>query len=359
MISLIRELLECFTRLNILQDLEWAQNACTEACERTERSRVARLTALNAARTGGAVTGAAPNGGACDGACGGSSSSSRIVSTTPTGGRVNALTTAPLNGGRVNAQQVLDILDRELRSKEIAISDLFDRYAIEIEIEISDPFDRHAIRSRRAGPRGAGCMHVLTTASARPQVCKRRAGTRNGQQRPSRRRVGQQRPSRRRVGRGPEGDARATFDFYDGGACMCSPRRPVPPSQLMPKAGYLRFLREEQGMQDATEAELEAEWRQVYRQVRLHGVDGSSCGSSCGSSSAFTEEWLNETQFHAALFSPHNEAFDPHTRSSVVDDMTLPLSDYYCNSSHNSYLEGNQLTSRASTDMYEDPSDCT
>ena len=81
--------------------------------------------------------------------------------------------------------------------------------------------------------------------------------------------------------------------------------------------------------------------------------------SSCGSSSAFTEEWLNETQFHAALFSPHNEAFDPHTRSSVVDDMTLPLSDYYCNSSHNSYLEGNQLTSRASTDMYEDPSDCT
>ena len=232
MISLIRELLECFTRLNILQDLEWAQNACTEACERTERSRVARLTALNAARTGGAVTGAAPNGGACDGACGGSSSSSRIVSTTPTGGRVNALTTAPLNGGRVNAlttappnggrvnaQQVLDILDRELRSKEIATSDLFDRYAIEIEIEIeiSDLFDRHAIRSRRAGTRGAGCMQVLTTASARPQVCKRRAGTRNGQQRPSRRRVG-------RVGRGPEGDA--TFYFCDGGACMCSPRRP-------------------------------------------------------------------------------------------------------------------------------------
>ena len=185
MISLIRELLECFTRLNILQDLEWAQNACTEACERTERSRVARLTTLNAARTGGAVTGAAPNGGACDGACGGSSSSSRIVSTTPTGDRVNALTTAPpiasttpngrrvnalttapLNGGRVNAQQVLDILDRELRSKEIAISDLFDRYAIEIEIEISDLFDRHAIRSRRAGTRGAGCMQVLTTASA-------------------------------------------------------------------------------------------------------------------------------------------------------------------------------------------------
>jgi hypothetical protein len=99
------------------------------------------------------------------------------------------LTTAPPNGGRVNAQQVLDILDRELRSKEIAISDLFDRYAIEIEIEIqihieiaiSDLFDRYAIRSRRAGAHRAGCMRVPTTASARPQVCERRAGVRNGQ----------------------------------------------------------------------------------------------------------------------------------------------------------------------------------
>ena len=124
-------------------------------------------------------------------------------------------------------------------------------------------------------------------------------------------------------------------------------------TKVMPKAGVLRFLRDEQGMQDATEAELEAEWRQVYRQVPFHGVNVRSCGSSCGSGNAFSDEWLNETEFRAALFSPHNDAFDPHTRSSVVEDMTLPLSDYYCNSSHNSYLEGNQLTSRASTDMYE------
>jgi hypothetical protein len=95
------------------------------------------------------------------------------------------LTTAPPNGGRVNAQQVLDILDRELRSKEIAISDLFDRYAIQIQIQIqsaiSDLFDRYAIRSRRAGAHRAICMRVPTTASARPQVCERRAGVRSGQ----------------------------------------------------------------------------------------------------------------------------------------------------------------------------------
>jgi hypothetical protein len=169
--------LECFVRLNIIQTLEWAQNACADACERAERSRVARLAELNAARTCGAVMGAVPDG--------------RQAGTGDVAG-LNAqkvLTTAPLNGGRVNAQQVLDILDRELRSKEIAISDLFDRYAIEIEIQIqihieiaiSDLFDRYAIRSRRAGAHRAGCMRVPTTASARPQVCERRAGVRNGQ----------------------------------------------------------------------------------------------------------------------------------------------------------------------------------
>ena len=182
-----RELLECFVRLNIIQTLEWAQNACADACERAERSRemrdairaersrVARLAELNAARTCGAVMGAVPDG--------------RQAGTGDVAGfnAQKVLTTAPPNGGRVNAQQVLDILDRELRSKEIAISDLFDRYAIEIEIEIEieiaicDLFDRYAIRSRRAGAHRAGCMRVPTTASARPQVCERRAGVRSGQ----------------------------------------------------------------------------------------------------------------------------------------------------------------------------------
>lgn len=182
-----RELLECFVRLNIIQTLEWAQNACADACERAERSRVARLAELNAARTGGAVTGAELNAARTRGAVMGAVPDGRQAGTGDVAGfnAQKVLTTAPPNGGRVNAQQVLDILDRELRSKEIAISDLFDRYAIQIQIQIqsaiSDLFDRYAIRSRRAGAHRAICMRVPTTASARPQVCERRAGVRNGQ----------------------------------------------------------------------------------------------------------------------------------------------------------------------------------
>jgi hypothetical protein len=154
--------LECFVRLNIIQTLEWAQNACADACERAERSREARLAELNAARTGGAVTGAELNAARTRGAVTGAVpdvSDGRQAGTGDVAGfnAQKVLTTAPPNGGRINAQQVLDILDRELRSKEIAISDLFDRYAIQIQIQIqsaiSDLFDRYAIRSRRAGVR--------------------------------------------------------------------------------------------------------------------------------------------------------------------------------------------------------------
>ena len=110
---------------------------------------------------------------------------------------------------------------------------------------------------------------------------------------------------------------------------------------IMTKASYVSFLRHEQGMGNADESDLETCWKHAYKHIhRLGGPDKHL-------------EGLTETTFRTVLLSANNDAFDPHVRSLINEDMSLPLSHYYINSSHNSYLEGNQLTSKASVEMYK------
>lgn len=54
------------------------------------------------------------------------------------------------------------------------------------------------------------------------------------------------------------------------------------------------------------------------------------------------------------LLSPtSNPALDPAHGRGVVDNMNCPLKDYFINSSHNTYLSGNQLKSSSSIEMYK------
>jgi hypothetical protein len=55
--------------------------------------------------------------------------------------------------------------------------------------------------------------------------------------------------------------------------------------------------------------------------------------------------------FGRYLYSNINNLFDPHLRR-LYQDMNHPLNHYYCYSSHNTYLTGNQLNSESSLDRY-------
>eukprot|EP00013_Stygamoeba_regulata_P023382 CAMPEP_0177659408 /NCGR_PEP_ID=MMETSP0447-20121125/17426_1 /TAXON_ID=0 /ORGANISM="Stygamoeba regulata, Strain BSH-02190019" /LENGTH=1211 /DNA_ID=CAMNT_0019164275 /DNA_START=102 /DNA_END=3733 /DNA_ORIENTATION=+ len=60
---------------------------------------------------------------------------------------------------------------------------------------------------------------------------------------------------------------------------------------------------------------------------------------------------MTREAFSAFLSSNANSPMDP-CRAVVSHDMHQPLSHYYVNTSHNTYLEGHQLRGRSSTDMY-------
>ena len=60
---------------------------------------------------------------------------------------------------------------------------------------------------------------------------------------------------------------------------------------------------------------------------------------------------MDEYQFLNFLLSKCNSANKNHI-SSTKQNMNLPLNHYYIASSHNTYLTGDQITSKSSTDMY-------
>lgn len=60
---------------------------------------------------------------------------------------------------------------------------------------------------------------------------------------------------------------------------------------------------------------------------------------------------LSLDQFSSFLLSPDNAVFSEHG-TSIWQDMTQPLSDYYISSSHNTYLVGHQLVGVSTIEGY-------
>ena len=64
-----------------------------------------------------------------------------------------------------------------------------------------------------------------------------------------------------------------------------------------------------------------------------------------------TSRYIDKDRFEAYLFSKENGLFDP-TREIMHQNMDLSLTEYWINSSHNTYLTGDQFQSRSSVEMY-------
>jgi phosphatidylinositol phospholipase C, delta len=63
---------------------------------------------------------------------------------------------------------------------------------------------------------------------------------------------------------------------------------------------------------------------------------------------------IDKNHFEAYLLSRHNDAFDPERENFDPNLMMKPIAEYWINSSHNTYLTGDQFTSHSSVQMYMD-----
>jgi len=61
---------------------------------------------------------------------------------------------------------------------------------------------------------------------------------------------------------------------------------------------------------------------------------------------------IDKDRFEVYLLGEDNDAFDPRQEAYEDQSMHQPISEYWINSSHNTYLTGDQLTSNSSIDMY-------
>lgn len=63
-------------------------------------------------------------------------------------------------------------------------------------------------------------------------------------------------------------------------------------------------------------------------------------------------KFIDKSRFEVYVMSEENDIFDPEKTKFRPQDMKRSLSEYWINSSHNTYLTGNQFSSTSSVEMY-------
>ena len=104
-----------------------------------------------------------------------------------------------------------------------------------------------------------------------------------------------------------------------------------------------KFLHETQGERHATMQDVDELFKRL-NEVELSHVSGEGTTNDPGR--------IDRDRFEVYLLGEDNDAFDPRRESYKESSMHRPISEYWINSSHNTYLTGDQLASNSSIDMY-------
>lgn len=102
-----------------------------------------------------------------------------------------------------------------------------------------------------------------------------------------------------------------------------------------------RFLHYKQGEVSTTLLDVRKLFRKLHDMEIAHVTTGSADLNR-----------ITKDHFEAYLLAIENDAFDPTKETFDKADMDQPLSEYWINTSHNTYLIGDQYTSHSSVEMY-------
>jgi len=120
-----------------------------------------------------------------------------------------------------------------------------------------------------------------------------------------------------------------------------------PRNRVSAESFLKKFLWKKQGESTATTKSVSSTFEQLNHlelaKVSNVRFEGDRAGS-----------YINKDCFEAYLLSIENDIFDPQKEKFDVSTMTRPLTEYWINSSHNTYLTGDQFHSKSSVEMYMD-----